>query len=171
MAPYKSRSFSSDKLFYSEQNNFRPTSSVRVIVFGFDYLGTCSAPRVGWLPASAILDLRRRFCGHARPVGDHLPFFGGVPLVFRGLPRGRVLFLASRSSLLAARARPPSLPTFVTSTSVRFLAATIKTILCRPAIRMQFSLRHAEELKRNPSEWMAWNYRATLGRLATPSAA
>ena len=32
-------------------------------------------------------------------------------------------------------------------------------------------LRHAEELKRNPSEWMPWNYRATVARLATPAAA
>ena len=31
--------------------------------------------------------------------------------------------------------------------------------------------RHAEELKRNPSEWMPWNYRETLARLATPAAA
>ena len=26
--------------------------------------------------------------------------------------------------------------------------------------------RHAEELKQNPSEWMPWNYRETLARLA-----
>jgi hypothetical protein len=32
-------------------------------------------------------------------------------------------------------------------------------------------LRHAEELKRNPSEWMPWNYRETLARLAQPAAA
>ena len=32
-------------------------------------------------------------------------------------------------------------------------------------------LRHAEELKRNPSEWMPWNYRDTLARFATPAAA
>jgi transposase len=32
-------------------------------------------------------------------------------------------------------------------------------------------LRHAEEVKRNPSEWMPWNYRETLARLATPAAA
>ena len=31
--------------------------------------------------------------------------------------------------------------------------------------------RHAEELKRNPSEWMPWNYRETLARLATLAAA
>jgi hypothetical protein len=31
--------------------------------------------------------------------------------------------------------------------------------------------RHAEELKKNPSEWMPWNYRDTLARLATPTAA
>jgi transposase len=31
--------------------------------------------------------------------------------------------------------------------------------------------RHPEELKRNPSEWMPWNYRDTLARLATPAAA
>jgi hypothetical protein len=31
--------------------------------------------------------------------------------------------------------------------------------------------RHAEELKRSPAEWMAWNYRQTLERLATPAAA
>jgi hypothetical protein len=31
--------------------------------------------------------------------------------------------------------------------------------------------RHAEELKRQPSEWMPWNYRDTLARLATPAAA
>ena len=31
--------------------------------------------------------------------------------------------------------------------------------------------RHAEELKRSPSEWMPWNYRDTLARLATPTAA
>ena len=30
--------------------------------------------------------------------------------------------------------------------------------------------RHAKELKQNPSEWMPWNYRETLARLA-PSAA
>jgi transposase len=32
-------------------------------------------------------------------------------------------------------------------------------------------LRHAEELKQSPSEWMPWNYRDTLARLATPAAA
>ena len=31
--------------------------------------------------------------------------------------------------------------------------------------------RHAGELPRNPSEWMPWNYRETLVRLATPAAA
>jgi transposase len=31
--------------------------------------------------------------------------------------------------------------------------------------------RHAEELKRQPSECMPWNYRDTLARLATPAAA
>jgi transposase len=31
--------------------------------------------------------------------------------------------------------------------------------------------RHSEELKQNPSEWMPWNYRDTLARLATPAAA
>jgi transposase len=32
-------------------------------------------------------------------------------------------------------------------------------------------LRHAEQLKHRPSEWMPWNYRETLARLATPAAA
>jgi len=32
-------------------------------------------------------------------------------------------------------------------------------------------LRHTEELKQNPSEWMPWNYRHTLARLATSAAA
>ena len=31
--------------------------------------------------------------------------------------------------------------------------------------------KHSEELKRSPSEWMPWNYRETLARLATPAAA
>jgi hypothetical protein len=31
--------------------------------------------------------------------------------------------------------------------------------------------RHSEELKWRPSEWMPWNYRDTLERLATPAAA
>jgi transposase len=31
--------------------------------------------------------------------------------------------------------------------------------------------RHARELADNPSEWMPWNYRETLTRLATPTAA
>jgi transposase len=31
--------------------------------------------------------------------------------------------------------------------------------------------RHVEELKRRPSEWMPWNYREALARLATPTAA
>jgi transposase len=31
--------------------------------------------------------------------------------------------------------------------------------------------RHAEELQRRPSEWMPWNYRETLARLSTPTAA
>jgi len=31
--------------------------------------------------------------------------------------------------------------------------------------------RHAEELRQKPSEWMPWNYRETLSRLATPAAA
>jgi len=31
--------------------------------------------------------------------------------------------------------------------------------------------RHARELSRKPSEWMPWNYRETLARLATPAAA
>jgi rubredoxin len=32
-------------------------------------------------------------------------------------------------------------------------------------------LRHAEEFKRSPSEWMPWNYRDTLARIATLAAA
>ena len=32
-------------------------------------------------------------------------------------------------------------------------------------------LRHAGELKQNPSAWMPWNYRETLARLATLAAA
>ena len=32
-------------------------------------------------------------------------------------------------------------------------------------------LRHTAELKQHPSEWMPWNYRETLARLATPAAA
>jgi hypothetical protein len=32
-------------------------------------------------------------------------------------------------------------------------------------------LRHTEALKHSPSEWMPWNYRDTLARLATPTAA
>jgi transposase len=32
-------------------------------------------------------------------------------------------------------------------------------------------LRHTEELKQGPSEWMPWNYRETPARLATPAAA
>ena len=32
-------------------------------------------------------------------------------------------------------------------------------------------LRHTEELKQKPSEWMPWNYRDTLARLAAPAAA
>ena len=32
-------------------------------------------------------------------------------------------------------------------------------------------LRHSAELKQHPSEWMPWNYRETLARLATPAAA
>jgi hypothetical protein len=31
--------------------------------------------------------------------------------------------------------------------------------------------RHSEELKRGSSEWMPWNYRETLARLATSAAA
>ena len=31
--------------------------------------------------------------------------------------------------------------------------------------------RHSEKLQRKPSEWMPWNYRETLARLATPTAA
>jgi transposase len=31
--------------------------------------------------------------------------------------------------------------------------------------------KHSEELKQQPSEWMPWNYRETLARLATPAAA
>jgi transposase len=31
-------------------------------------------------------------------------------------------------------------------------------------------LRHAEELKQNPSEWMPWNYRDTLAQMATAAA-
>ncbi len=32
-------------------------------------------------------------------------------------------------------------------------------------------LRHVDELKQHPAEWMPWNYRDTLARLATPAAA
>jgi transposase len=32
-------------------------------------------------------------------------------------------------------------------------------------------LRHTEELKRDPSEWMPWNYRETLSRLSALAAA
>ena len=32
-------------------------------------------------------------------------------------------------------------------------------------------LRHSAELKQRPSEWMPWNYRDTLARLAKPAAA
>jgi transposase len=31
--------------------------------------------------------------------------------------------------------------------------------------------RHAEALKHKPSEWMPWNYRETLARSTTPTAA
>lgn len=31
--------------------------------------------------------------------------------------------------------------------------------------------RHAQELRANPAEWMPWNYRVTLERLAQPAAA
>jgi hypothetical protein len=31
--------------------------------------------------------------------------------------------------------------------------------------------RHTEALKQSPSEWMPWNYRETLTRLAGPAAA
>jgi hypothetical protein len=31
--------------------------------------------------------------------------------------------------------------------------------------------RHAEELERSPSEWMPWNYRETLARMALSAAA
>ena len=31
--------------------------------------------------------------------------------------------------------------------------------------------RHSEELKQKPSDWMPWNYRETVARLATPAAA
>jgi hypothetical protein len=33
------------------------------------------------------------------------------------------------------------------------------------------SLRHADELRQKPSEWMPWKYRDTLVRLATSAAA
>ena len=32
-------------------------------------------------------------------------------------------------------------------------------------------LRHVEELKQNPSEWMPWNYRETLARRVMSAAA
>jgi hypothetical protein len=32
-------------------------------------------------------------------------------------------------------------------------------------------LRHVEELKQTPSEWMPWSYRNTLARLAASAAA
>jgi transposase len=32
-------------------------------------------------------------------------------------------------------------------------------------------LRHSAELKERSSDWMPWNYRDTLARLATPAAA
>jgi hypothetical protein len=32
-------------------------------------------------------------------------------------------------------------------------------------------LRHADELQQKPSEWMPWNYRDTLVRLAASAAA
>jgi hypothetical protein len=31
--------------------------------------------------------------------------------------------------------------------------------------------RHAQELAANPAEWMPWNYRETMARLAEPTAA
>ena len=31
--------------------------------------------------------------------------------------------------------------------------------------------KHSEELKQKPSEWMPWNYRERLARLAAPAAA
>jgi hypothetical protein len=32
-------------------------------------------------------------------------------------------------------------------------------------------LRHPAELKTSPAEWMPWNYRDTLSRIARPAAA
>ena len=32
-------------------------------------------------------------------------------------------------------------------------------------------LRHADELAACPNDWLPWNYRETLARLATPTAA
>jgi transposase len=40
-----------------------------------------------------------------------------------------------------------------------------------PFVYLTELLRHSEELKQKPSEWMPWNYRDTLARLATPTAA
>jgi hypothetical protein len=37
--------------------------------------------------------------------------------------------------------------------------------------RVKRTLRHTEELKQSPSEWMPWNYRETVERLATQVAA
>ena len=45
-----------------------------------------------------------------------------------------------------------------------------KTTLTQ-AFTGEWTDRHSEELKRRPSEWMPWNYRDTLARLAPPTAA
>ena len=55
---------------------------------------------------------------------------------------------------------------------------TILGIVMRPAMPedvppgyLTTLQRHSAELKQNPSEWVPWNYRDTLARLATPVAA
>ena len=50
-------------------------------------------------------------------------------------------------------------------------ACTCEPNDANPSHYLSEMLRHAEELKPKPSEWMPWNYRDTLARQATPAAA
>jgi hypothetical protein len=72
----------------------------------------------------------------------------------------------------AQRIDPPQASFEVASVKRGDPNATEVRVNVAPGERVTTELqRHAEELKHRPSEWMPWNYRETLARLARPAAA
>jgi hypothetical protein len=115
--------------------------------------------RTGDEPLFNSLMEQHHYLKYEQPVGEHLKYLAwaqGRPiacLAWSSAPR----HLGSRDRYIGAGVGDLFMS----------LIHTCELNGANPFDYLTESLRHAEELKRSPSEWMTWNYRETLARLGT----